>query len=82
MNTEAGNPYDTRSFHLFVDNAFAQFAERRAARLLIDLRNNPGGYNSFSDHMLAWIANRPFRFCSSFRIRVSAQATAANSKRL
>src|SRR5690606_33237662 len=49
---------------------------------LIDLRANPGGDNSFSDHMVAWFADRPFRFSSSFRIKVSDAAVAANRKRL
>ena len=79
---EGGDPYDARAFHTFIDGAFAQFMAAGATRLLVDLRNNPGGDNSFSDHMVAWFATRPFRFCSQFRVRVSQQAIAANAERL
>lgn len=50
--------------------------------MLIDVRSNPGGDNSFSDHMVAWFADEPFRFASNFLLRVSAQATASNARRL
>ena len=53
-----------------------------ADRLLIDLRDNPGGDNSFSDLMLAWFADKPFRFSEEFDIKVSAAATESNRKRL
>lgn len=79
---ENGDPYDARAFHTFIDDAFAQFMAAGATRLLIDLRDNPGGDNSFSDYMVAWFATRPFRFCSQFRVRVSLQAIAANAARL
>lgn len=79
---EGEDPYDARAFHHFIDGAFAQFMEAGATRLIVDLRDNPGGDNSFSDHMVAWFATRPFRFCSQFRIRVSPQAIAANAERL
>ncbi|MEO1369221.1 MAG: S41 family peptidase, partial [Acidobacteriota bacterium] len=50
--------------------------------LIIDLRDNPGGDNSFSDRMVAWFADRPFRFCSAFRIKVSPQTRASHRERL
>lgn len=50
--------------------------------MLIDLRENPGGDNSFSDLMVRWIADQPFAFASAFRIKVSAQTIASNARRL
>lgn len=79
---EATHPWDPADFQRFIDTAFRDFVDRRATRLLIDLRANPGGDNSFSDRMVAWFADRPFRFSSSFRIKVSDAAVAANRKRL
>jgi hypothetical protein len=79
---DGADTYDARLFHAFIDGAFAQFIAAGATHLLIDLRDNPGGDNSFSDHMVAWFATRPFRFCSDFRVRVSVQAIAANAERL
>lgn len=79
---DAAHPWDPADFQRFIDSAFRDFIPRGATRLLIDLRANPGGDNSFSDHLVAWFADRPFRFSSSFRIKVSDAAVAANRKRL
>ncbi|MEA1942133.1 MAG: S41 family peptidase [Pseudomonadota bacterium] len=77
-----GNPWDPSDFIAFVDESFAGFLAAGAEALIIDLRDNPGGNNSFSDPMLAWIADEPFRFASRFSVRVSAQTTASNQARL
>jgi hypothetical protein len=74
--------WDNTSFVQFVDRAFGDFIAADARALLIDLRGNPGGDNSFSDPMLAWIATRPFRFYSTFEVRSSTAARASNAKRL
>lgn len=83
-NTDPGatDPWDNSSFVRFIDTAFDSFIEAGAQRLLIDLRDNPGGDNSFSDPMVAWFADQPFRFCSDFRIRSSVASAAANARRL
>jgi hypothetical protein len=78
----AASPWDNAEFLPFVDQAFADFIDRDAQTLLIDLRDNPGGDNAFSDPLLAWIADKPFRFTHRFEIRVSAQTTASNRRRL
>jgi C-terminal processing protease CtpA/Prc len=79
---EATDPWDATAFQAFLDDAFGMFIAKRASRLLIDLRDNPGGDNSFSDRMLAWFADRPFRFCKRFEIKVSDAAIAANRRRV
>lgn len=79
---EASDPWDATAFQEFLDQSFADFAEQHAHPLLIDLRANPGGDNSFSDRMIAWFADRPFRFSENFDIKISAAATAANRRRL
>ena len=63
-------------FVAFVDDAFTRAINAGATDMVIDLRNNPGGDNSFSDPMVAWFADRPFRFASSFRLRASPQTKA------
>lgn len=70
------------AFHGFVDESFRQLIAANATDLIIDLRNNPGGDNSFSDPIVAWFADRPFRFASSFRLRASPQAKAWYRQRL
>lgn len=79
---ESTDPWDTTAFQAFLDDSFEMFIDQRARRLLIDLRDNPGGDNSFSDRMLAWFADRPFRFCKRFDIKVSDAAIAANRRRV
>ncbi|MEO0972068.1 MAG: S41 family peptidase [Pseudomonadota bacterium] len=81
----AENPnalWDNSAYLRFIDQAFADFLEARAQTLIIDLRDNPGGDNSFSDPLLAWFADAPFRFCSAFLIRSSDEAAASNQTRL
>jgi hypothetical protein len=81
----AENPeqiWDKSAFATFVDDAFQTFLENDAQALVIDLRNNPGGDNSFSDPMISWIADRPFRFASKFLVRSSDEAAASNQARL
>jgi len=78
----ATDPYDNAAFRRFIDSAFQGFLEARADRLVIDLRDNPGGDSSFSDLMVSWFASRPFKFTSAFDIRVSEEAIASNDRRL
>lgn len=79
---EAADPWDNRTFVAFIDESFATFIAAGAKDLVIDLRDNPGGDNSFSDAMIAWFATKPFRFTDAFDIRVSAETIASNAKRL
>jgi len=79
---EAFDPNATRRFVSFIDEAFSGFIETGASALILDLRKNPGGDNSYSDPVIAWFADEPFRFYSEFRLRVSAQTTASNAARL
>jgi len=74
--------WDNSGFRAFIDKAFEEFTRVHADRLIIDLRGNPGGDNLFSDVMVAWIAARPFRFASQFKIKVSEESIAANSARI
>lgn len=79
---EAVHPWDPAAFQAFVDEAFSRFIADGAEALLIDLRDNPGGDNAFSDPLIAWFADKPFRFSPGFDIRVSAAAIASNKERL
>ncbi len=79
---DAATPWDPTAFKTFIDKAFADAIQHDAQALLIDLRDNPGGDNSFSDPLLAWFADKPFRFTNGFDIRISEQTTASNRKRL
>ena len=81
-HAEGENIWDTTAFHAFIDEAFQGFQKANASELLIDLRGNPGGTNSFSDHLLAWFADKPFKFAADFRVKVSQAAIDSNRARL
>ncbi len=81
-NIDGDNLWDWAPFHAFIDQAFTELTNPTVAALIIDLRDNPGGDNSFSDHMLAWFADKPFRFASRFDVKVSDLTTASNAKRV
>lgn len=68
----AGEGETLATFEAFIDEAFGQFIAAAAQDLVIDLRSNPGGDNSFSDPMIAWFADEPFRFASRFAVKASA----------
>jgi hypothetical protein len=76
------NIWDNSAFVAFIDDAFKTFLEKKTHSLVIDLRNNPGGDNSFSDPIISWIGDKPFRFASKFLVRSSDQAAASNQARL
>ncbi|WP_196490173.1 S41 family peptidase [Erythrobacter donghaensis] len=81
----AENPdamYDNTAFVGLVDRAFSDLIDKGAGKVIIDLRDNPGGDNSFSDHLVSWFADRPFRFASAFRIKVTPETVASNAARL
>jgi hypothetical protein len=71
-NTSDHKTFENSAFVRFIDSAFKQVRKAKATQLIIDLRGNPGGDNSFSDHMLAYFAREPFSFCSSFSVKTSA----------
>jgi C-terminal processing protease CtpA/Prc len=74
--------WDPTAFHAFVDESFETFLAAGARAVVIDLRDNPGGDNSFSDHLVAWVADEPFSFASSFRVRSSPESQASNQARI
>lgn len=76
------NMWDTSEFSAFINSSLSTFAKAGARSMIVDLRDNPGGDNSFSDLLARRYASEPFRFASTFRIKVSEAATASNAKRL
>lgn len=73
-NPEAKNEHeasDNSEFCHFIDSAFIEIKKSKSQNLIIDLRNNGGGINTFSDYMLTYIADKPFNFSSKFMVRTS-----------
>lgn len=81
-DANATDIWDNSAFKTFLDKSFQDFQQAGVKKLIIDLRDNPGGDNSFSDCLLSWFANKPFHFASDFQIRVSPDTTASNRARL
>ena len=63
---------DEEKYRKFIDSSFVAIKKQDAKHLIIDLRNNLGGDDSFSDYMVSYIADKPFRWTSKFTLRTSA----------
>ncbi|HBH25733.1 MAG TPA: peptidase S41, partial [Cytophagales bacterium] len=46
--------------------------KRECKNLIVDLRNNGGGNDSFSDYLISYFADQPFKWNSSFTLKTSA----------
>lgn len=62
---------DEEDYQKFIDSAFTAIKEESSKNLIIDLRNNAGGNNSFSDYLISYFANKAFRWNSSFHLKTS-----------
>lgn len=62
---------DEIEFRTFIDSAFTEIGKQNFDYLIIDLRNNDGGNDSFSDYMISYFADRPFRWNSSYSLKTS-----------
>lgn len=58
-------------FQEFVKTSFATIKKQKSETLIIDLRNNTGGHNSYSDYLISYIANKPFKWHSKFTLKSS-----------
>ncbi len=70
---DLGDPitFDNTEFCDFIDSAFTDFRKNSIKNLVIDLRDNMGGDNSFSDYMIAYFATEPFSISSKFSMKTS-----------
>ena len=58
-------------YQQFIENAFAEINAKASKNLIIDLRNNSGGNDSFSDYLVSYIADKAFKWNSEFSLRTS-----------
>ena len=65
------NTWDKSEFCQFIDSAFLEFNSKGSKNLILDLRDNLGGDNAFSDYLIAYFATKPFRISSSFSKKTS-----------
>jgi len=76
LNTESRDissqdAFNNDKFLDFINSAFVEIARKKSQNLILDLRGNYGGDNSFSDPMIAYFADKPFRIASKFSARTS-----------
>ena len=63
---------DETRYRQFIDSAFMEINKRKCKNLIVDLRNNGGGNDSFSDYLISYFADQPFKWNSSFTLKTSA----------
>ncbi len=63
--------WDNTEFLSFMDSVFTEISVRKPKILILDIRGNPGGSSTFSNPMIAYVADRPFREASEARFRTS-----------
>ncbi|MDC8831990.1 S41 family peptidase [Alteromonas gilva] len=63
---------DQQAYKDFIDNAFTRINKAAKPNLIIDLRNNSGGNDAFSDYLVSYIADKPFKWHKEFTLRTSA----------
>lgn len=63
---------DEEQYRQFIDSAFVAIKESDSKNLIIDLRNNGGGDDAFSDYLVSYIADKPFKWNASFTLKTSA----------
>lgn len=59
-------------FQHFIDSSFLEINNRKLPNLIIDLRNNLGGDEPFSNYLVSYIADKPFLWTSEFTLKTSA----------
>lgn len=62
---------DEDKYRRFIDSVFVQVNVKKMKNLVLDLRNNPGGDDAFSDYLVSYIADRPFKWSSKFELKSS-----------
>lgn len=62
---------DLEQYKNFIDSAFTEIRAVSSKNLIIDLRNHSGGDNVFSDYLVAYIADKPFKWASRFQLKTN-----------
>ncbi|WP_338759362.1 S41 family peptidase [Bernardetia sp. ABR2-2B] len=62
---------DEKLYQNFIDSAFTEIKKQKSKNLIIDIRNHGGGDDSFSDYLISYFANKPFKWNSEFTLKTS-----------
>ncbi len=61
--------YD-ESFEGFIDSTFAQIEKQNIKNLILDLRDNGGGYENNGVHLYSYLTNKPFQFYKRYEVQM------------
>lgn len=67
----SSEPEGFETYRNYIDSAFEKIKNHRSQSLIIDLRNNPGGDDAYSDYFISYFAKKPFRWYSKFSVKTS-----------
>lgn len=62
---------EEEEYKAFIDSVFMEIIAKNTNNLIIDLRNNAGGHDAFSDYLVSYIANKPFKWNARFSLKSS-----------
>lgn len=62
---------DEAAYQRFIDSSFTVVREQKSQHLIIDLRNNRGGNDSFGDYLVSYFADEAFSWNSAFTLKTS-----------
>lgn len=62
---------DEEIYQRFIDSAFIEIKQANSTHLVIDLRNHPGGDDSFGNYLVSYFADRPFDWCGTYKVKPS-----------
>lgn len=65
------NANGEKLYRKFIDSTFTVIKNNKIKKLIIDLRNNPGGHNAYSDYLISYFAHKPFKWSSAFFVKTS-----------
>lgn len=71
MRIPSFDPGLRSAFSSFLDQSIAQIEKRGVTRLLIDIRDNPGGAHDVSDQLVAWLSAVPVSPTSRLTARIT-----------
>ena len=62
---------DEEKYQVFIDSSFTQIKNNNSKNLILDLRNNGGGNDSFGDYFVSYFATKPFKWASVLKLKTS-----------
>lgn len=72
----------TPQFNEFLNKTFETIDDNKTSNLIIDIRNNPGGYSPPVQWILEYLTDKPFRTAEKIETKVSKQLLQATGRTL